>query len=75
MNKKGISLPVKILIGLILLLTFFAGADNISMGLTRTSLIGKIIPSLSVVFVAYVIVGLSVLITAAVLSFKIFKKK
>lgn len=74
MNKKGMNLPVKILLGLILLLTFLAGVEFIYMGLTRTSLIGKIIPSLSLIFIAYIIVGLSVLITAGILSFKMFKK-
>ncbi len=68
------NLPVKVLLGLILLLTFLAGADNLFIGLTKTSLVGKIIPSLPVMFIVYIIIGLSVLITAAVLSFKVFKK-
>lgn len=74
MNKKGKNLPVKISLGLTLVLTFLSGVDSIFLGLTKTSLIGKIIPSLPMMFIVYLIVGLSALITASVLAFKLFKR-
>lgn len=73
MNKKGMSLLVKVLLGFILLLTFFAGANNLFVGLTRIDLIGRIIPGQNGL-IAYTFIGLSVLITAGILSFKMFKK-
>jgi uncharacterized membrane protein YuzA (DUF378 family) len=74
MNKKGINLPVKVFLGFVLLLTFLAGVNNVFIGLTRIDLIGRIMMPQGGL-ITYVIMGLSVLITAAVLSFKIFKKK
>ncbi len=74
MGKKGMSLAVKILIGLPLVLTFLAGVNDIFIGFTRADIIGKIITSPQAMFVTYVIVGLSVLATATILSFKVFKE-
>jgi uncharacterized membrane protein YuzA (DUF378 family) len=74
MKKKAMGLPIKVLMGLVLLLTFLAGANYITIGLTRADLIGKIIPSLSIMFAAYVFIGISTLITAGILSFKMFKR-
>jgi uncharacterized membrane protein YuzA (DUF378 family) len=74
MNKKGMSLPIKALIVLVLLLTILSGIDSILIGLTKESLIGKIIPSVSAMLIAYIMVGLAVLVSAVILSFKVFKK-
>jgi len=68
------SLPIKALIVLVLLLTILSGIDSILIGLTKESLIGKIIPSVSAMLIAYIMVGLAVLVSAVILSFKVFKK-
>ena len=74
MNKKGMSLIAKIGLGIPLLLTGLLGVDSIIIGLTRSSLIGKIIPSIPIMFGAYVVMGIAGLITAGALLVKIIKE-
>ena len=75
MNKTGIGLVGKILLAIVLIITFLSGLNNIFIGLTITSLVKVFFTSNIMMRIIYVLMSLTTLTTTLILFIKVFIKK
>jgi len=72
-NLKMGRVVLKILIGIVLVLTFLLGINEISMGLFATSLLNLFKPFIALRLL-YIILGISAIIVSIVLAIKTFRR-
>jgi uncharacterized membrane protein YuzA (DUF378 family) len=71
-NLRG-KIVLKILIGIVLVLTFILGINEIWMGLFATSLLNLFQPFIAL-RLFYIILGISAIIVSVILAIKTFRK-
>ena len=76
MNKKGMGLVGKVLLGLVLVITLLSGFNNILIGLSTNSLVRLISPTSGIgMRIIYTLMSLATLLTAVILFLKVYINK